>query len=141
MPFAVMPDAGRQLRGRTSYHAGCAAEDGVAAEYERQGCTILRRRWRGRAGEIDLIAEKDGALIFVEVKKSRSFAAAAARPLTEPRPPPPPLPAVRPTTTPPRTFRREDDEAATGVMKATAAAADDDIFSQLSLCVALCACK
>ncbi len=79
MPFDVMPDAGRQLRGRTSYHAGCAAEDGVAAEYERQGCTILRRRWRGRAGEIDLIAEKDGALIFVEVKKSRSFAAAAAR--------------------------------------------------------------
>ena len=79
MPFDVMPDAGRQLRGRTSYHAGCAAEDGVAAEYERQGCTILRRRWRGRAGEIDLIAEKDGALIFVEVKKSGSFAAAAAR--------------------------------------------------------------
>ena len=79
MPFDVMPDAGRQVRGRTSYHAGCAAEDGVAAEYERQGCTILRRRWRGRAGEIDLIAEKDGALIFVEVKKSRSFAAAAAR--------------------------------------------------------------
>ena len=79
MPFDVMPDTGRQLRGRTSYHAGCAAEDGVAAEYERQGCTVLRRRWRGRAGEIDLIAEKDGALIFVEVKKSRSFAAAAAR--------------------------------------------------------------
>ncbi|GGB20225.1 YraN family protein [Allosediminivita pacifica] len=79
MPFDVMPDAGRQLRGLTSYHAGCAAEDGVAAEYERQGCTVLRRRWRGRAGEIDLIAEKDGALIFVEVKKSRSFAAAAAR--------------------------------------------------------------
>ena len=33
-----------------------------------RGCRIMEREWRCRLGEIDLIAEKDGMLIFVEVK-------------------------------------------------------------------------
>ncbi|RMA43812.1 YraN family protein [Rhodophyticola porphyridii] len=67
------------MSGMTSYLAGRTAEDRVAAEYARAGHVILSRRWRGQAGEIDLVAEKDGETVFIEVKKSRSFARAAER--------------------------------------------------------------
>ncbi len=40
---------------------------------------MLHRRWRGAAGEIDLILRDGETLVFVEVKKSRSFARAADR--------------------------------------------------------------
>ncbi len=68
-------------RGKTSYAAGAAAEETVVARYRRRGCEIAARRWRGSIGEIDLILRdpaQDG-LIFVEVKKSRSFDSAVAR--------------------------------------------------------------
>ncbi len=67
------------MSGATSYHAGLAAEDIVARDYQRRGFTLRERRWRGPGGEIDLIFEKAGALVFVEVKKARDFAVAAAR--------------------------------------------------------------
>ncbi len=69
----------RSERSSVSYHAGQAAEASVAAEYERRGFSILRRRWRGAGGEIDLIARDADGLVFIEVKKSRSFDMAAAR--------------------------------------------------------------
>lgn len=71
----------KQLRGLTAYHSGLAAEDIVAEQYARAGHAVLARRWRGTCGEIDLIArdrDNDG-VIFIEVKKSRSHAQAAAR--------------------------------------------------------------
>lgn len=46
--------------------------------YRRGGAQILARRWRGRGGEIDLVARDGGELVFIEVKASASFAAAAA---------------------------------------------------------------
>lgn len=67
------------MTGAVSYHAGLAAEDIVARVYGRLGYALLERRWRGPGGEIDLIFENAGALVFVEVKKARDFAAAAAR--------------------------------------------------------------
>ena len=75
------------MTGRTSYHAGGVAEDGVWQDYMRRGHTLAARRWRpaggqrshAGAGEIDLIARKDGMVIFVEVKRARDFATAAAR--------------------------------------------------------------
>ena len=67
------------MTGRTSYYAGAAAEDSVAESYRRRGYAQKAKRWRGPGGEIDLIFEKLGALVFVEVKKSRSFASAAIR--------------------------------------------------------------
>ena len=65
------------MSGRTSYEAGKAAEEQVARLYAAEGHRILARRWRGPAGEIDLIVERDGEVVFVEVKKSASFAEAA----------------------------------------------------------------
>lgn len=75
-------DAGRELRairGRMAFLSGDAAERRIAQDYERRGFTVAGRRWRGTGGEIDLITRKDGAVVFVEVKKSRDFAAAAER--------------------------------------------------------------
>ena len=43
--------------------------EALVAEYlEARGCRIVEKEWRCRFGEIDLIAEKDGVLLFVEVK-------------------------------------------------------------------------
>lgn len=67
------------MSGRVSYLAGLSAEDQVSRRYAREGHVILSRRWRGRGGEIDLVAQKDGEIVFIEVKKSRSHARAAER--------------------------------------------------------------
>ncbi len=65
--------------GATGYHAGRCAEEIVAQHYLRGGYDLLEQRWRGAGGEIDLIFRKGDAMVFVEVKKSSSMAAAAAR--------------------------------------------------------------
>lgn len=53
------------------YHSGLAAEAQVAQHYERQGAVIVERRLRTPEGEIDLIAEQGGLLIFIEVKQRK----------------------------------------------------------------------
>lgn len=68
-----------QSTGQVAYHSGVAAERIVALDYERRGLRIVQRRWRGPGGEIDLIARNRSALVFVEVKKARTFAQAAER--------------------------------------------------------------
>lgn len=65
--------AARRDRGRMSYLSGLAAEDAVEKAYIRKGMTLIARRWRGTRAEIDMIFSDGAALIFVEVKKSRSF--------------------------------------------------------------------
>lgn len=65
------------MSGARSYHAGLAAENQVAQLYERAGRKICARRWRGLSGEIDLIARDGAEVIFIEVKQSRTHAAAA----------------------------------------------------------------
>ncbi|WP_322894090.1 MULTISPECIES: YraN family protein [unclassified Yoonia] len=67
------------MKGLTSYHAGLAAEDIVARDYAARAHQVAARRWRGKAGEIDLILRDGDTLVFVEVKKSASFAQAALR--------------------------------------------------------------
>jgi putative endonuclease len=67
------------MNGQSSYHAGRVAEDIVANDYQRRGRTVAHRRWRGQGGEIDLIAREGDRVVFVEVKKSRSFDLAAMR--------------------------------------------------------------
>ncbi|MDX5382805.1 MAG: YraN family protein [Rhodobacterales bacterium] len=63
----------RRNRGRVSYLSGLAAEDVVEKAYLRRGMALVARRWRGTRAEIDMIFADGAALIFVEVKKSRSF--------------------------------------------------------------------
>ena len=43
-------------------------EDCAVRELERRGYAILARRYRTRHGEIDIIAEHQGTLVFVEVR-------------------------------------------------------------------------
>ena len=67
------------MTGSAGCHAGLAAGDGVAKHYQQRDYTLANTRWRGRCGEIDLIMRYDEQVIFVEVKKSASFAKAAQR--------------------------------------------------------------
>jgi putative endonuclease len=67
------------MTGSTGYHAGLAAEDSVARDYARRNHQIAARRWRGKSGEIDLVARDGETVVFIEVKKSRDFATAAMR--------------------------------------------------------------
>ncbi|WP_380057862.1 YraN family protein [Falsihalocynthiibacter sp. SS001] len=67
------------MNGSMRYHAGLAAEEIAGRSYAGRGMPIARKRWRGVSGEIDLIARRGDAVVFVEVKKSRSFATAAQR--------------------------------------------------------------
>ena len=47
---------------------GRAGESHIAKFLEGRGCRILKRNYRCRFGEIDIIAENDAYLLFVEVK-------------------------------------------------------------------------
>ncbi|MTD98720.1 hypothetical protein GIY56_00275 [Paracoccus sp. YIM 132242] len=80
LPVASGPvSAARRTRGRLAHLAGTLAEDSVARSLEGKGMTILARRWRGKAGEIDLICRDGQCLIFVEVKQSATHHEAAQR--------------------------------------------------------------
>ncbi|MDQ1078865.1 YraN family protein [Pseudoroseomonas cervicalis] len=56
---------------------GRRAEEKVAARLAAEGWSVLARRHRAPGGEIDLIAERDGLLAFIEVKARPSLAEAA----------------------------------------------------------------
>lgn len=55
------------------------AEDSVARLMQDRGLILLARRWRGKAGEIDLILRDGECLVFVEVKRSATHERAAQR--------------------------------------------------------------
>ena len=69
------PPAGVPL---TNAARGLRAEEAACVALGLDGFAILGRRVRTRAGEIDVIAERDGLLVFVEVKSRADLAAAAA---------------------------------------------------------------
>ena len=77
-PRPAQPTA-RQSRGKTAYYSGLLAEASVADHYQRAGYELVEMRWRGKAGEIDMILCKDAQYVFVEVKASKDFARAAER--------------------------------------------------------------
>lgn len=60
--------------------AGRAAEQLAARFLEARGLVILKRNFRCRAGEVDLIARDGSTLVFVEVRlrAGRAFGGAAA---------------------------------------------------------------
>lgn len=47
---------------------GIAGEELAARELTSRGYAILERRYRTRYGEIDIVAEEGGTLVFVEVR-------------------------------------------------------------------------
>lgn len=47
---------------------GRRGEDCAAQYLQQAGYTLLERNWRCQQGEIDLIAERNGDVVFVEVK-------------------------------------------------------------------------
>ena len=76
---ATAVPAAKRRRGQRAYLSGVSAEKAVAREYDRRGADLLETRWRGQAGEIDLIFLDRGVYVFCEVKKASSFDAAAER--------------------------------------------------------------
>jgi putative endonuclease len=58
---------------------GKLGEELACAELQRRGYAIAARRFRSRFGEIDIVTERDGVVVFVEVKarRSRAFGHAA----------------------------------------------------------------
>ena len=50
---------------------GRAGEDAALAAYRRRGFTLLARNWRCPLGELDLVLERSGLIVFSEVKARR----------------------------------------------------------------------
>jgi putative endonuclease len=53
--------------------AGARAEDRCAELLRGAGLVLIERNWRCRLGEIDLIAEECGTLVFAEVRMRRRW--------------------------------------------------------------------
>lgn len=51
---------------------GAEGEERAAAWYRAAGYEVVARNWRCREGELDLVARRGRALVFVEVKTRRT---------------------------------------------------------------------
>ena len=64
-------------RAFTAHCNGLAAEEAVARRYGADGGRVRDSRWRCPEGELDLVIEQPGEIVFVEVKARRANAAEA----------------------------------------------------------------
>lgn len=67
----------KEQRGSRAHALGMSAETAACAALERDGWTVLARRFRTKAGEVDAIAERDGLLAIIEVKARPTLSVAA----------------------------------------------------------------
>jgi putative endonuclease len=74
----TQPRQDRAGRGRQAQIRGVTAENAACAALAADGWTVLGRRLRTAAGEVDVAAERDGLLALVEVKARANLATAAA---------------------------------------------------------------
>lgn len=67
----------RQTTGRRAHALGLRGEQSACAALRLAGWTIIGRRLRTEAGEVDIVAERSGVCAFVEVKCRPTLAEAA----------------------------------------------------------------
>ena len=75
--LTTAPRVRRSLRGGRAHASGIDAEALACAALVRDGWTVLARRVRTEAGEVDAVAERDGLVAFIEVKRRPTLAGAA----------------------------------------------------------------
>lgn len=63
------PSLASRRRGHRNWQSGAAAEDSAARHYQSLGASVLAQRLRTPEGELDLVVDLDGVLVFVEVKR------------------------------------------------------------------------
>jgi putative endonuclease len=72
------PTAKSLAKRKVTYDAGILAEARTRAAIEADGWTVLGQRLRTAAGEIDMVAEKNGLLAIIEVKSRPTLSQAAS---------------------------------------------------------------
>lgn len=75
-PASDKPDAADPER-QIAFRFGISAESRAAAYLMAKGYRVVARRFKTPVGEIDIVARRGGALVFVEVKAREHFDAAA----------------------------------------------------------------